>query len=258
MKSQELRVLNFHGDQIVTFEAAGVRYVAMRRIVENLGMSWSTQRVKLQNQNEKFSCVGIDTTGFDGKTYEMLAMPVEKFPLWLASINPGKVAEAVRPRLERYQAESAIALHDYWTKGVAVRGDADGIVTGLDPAVARVIGGIVKGIVHKEIVTILPEMIRASMAQGLAIRHGKTSGQIWRDHRLPRLKGGSLWLGNRLAEMGAAIEGGGMGELGVTTARLFDPDKAAACMHNGLQKSAQQYVEERKGQGALALRLVMS
>ncbi|EPA9860208.1 phage antirepressor N-terminal domain-containing protein [Escherichia coli] len=37
----------FNGQQIITAMAAGVAYVAMKPIVENLGMSWSTQQTKL-------------------------------------------------------------------------------------------------------------------------------------------------------------------------------------------------------------------
>lgn len=40
----------FNGQQIITAMAAGVAYVAMKPIVENLGMSWSTQQTKLMKQ----------------------------------------------------------------------------------------------------------------------------------------------------------------------------------------------------------------
>lgn len=86
----------------------------MRRVVENIGLSWGRQREKLADDS-RFSCALMCTTGSDGKTYEMGAIPVSKLPIWLASISPAKVAEHVRPKLEWYQAESAIALHDYWT-----------------------------------------------------------------------------------------------------------------------------------------------
>jgi hypothetical protein len=164
MENRELRTVPFHGDEIVTFEAEGVRYVAMRRIVENMGLSWGSQHDKLMDQKTKFSCTDIATTGADGKIYEMLAMPVEKLPLWLASINPNKIkSEPTRAKVERYQAESAIALHDYWTKGVAVRGDMDGVVTDIGAEVRRAIGGIVKGIVHKELVSVLPQMVESAI-----------------------------------------------------------------------------------------------
>lgn len=38
----------FNGQQIITAMAAGVAYVAMKPIVENLGMSWGTQQCQRQ------------------------------------------------------------------------------------------------------------------------------------------------------------------------------------------------------------------
>lgn len=159
-----IRTVDFHGDKIATFEHSGGHFVAMRRIVENLGMDWARQSVKLVGHMEKFNCCHMPTVGADGKDRDMLSMPVEKLPLWLATINPNKVAATVRPKLERYQAESAIALHEYWTKGMAVRGDLEGVVTELDPNVARVIGGIVKGVVAKAIAQTVPAMVEAALA----------------------------------------------------------------------------------------------
>jgi hypothetical protein len=59
----------------------------MRRICQNLGMAWQSQNAKLLAQREKFSRNDIVTTGADGKTYEMVAIPVRKLALWLACIR---------------------------------------------------------------------------------------------------------------------------------------------------------------------------
>lgn len=100
---------------------------------------------------------------------------------------------------------------------------------------------------------VLPSMVSAAMAsQTFAVRRGKTAGQIWRDHGFPRVRI-TGWFGNRLAAMGCAIEGGGRGELGLTTARLFDPDKADAWLRNGGRMMVERKIAERKGQGALRL-----
>ena len=58
----------------------------MRHVCEAMGLSWGSQRDKLTN-SEVFSCTDISTTGSDGKQYQMLAMPVEDFPLWLVLIS---------------------------------------------------------------------------------------------------------------------------------------------------------------------------
>jgi hypothetical protein len=66
----ELRVVPFYGDEIVTFESGGKRWVAMRRICENMGLDWTTQNAKLKDQKQKFSRRDMPTTGADGKGVE--------------------------------------------------------------------------------------------------------------------------------------------------------------------------------------------
>lgn len=73
MKKGELRVVEFHGDEIVTFERAGVRYVAMRRICENIGLDWARQSVKLNEIKEKLNCCHMPTVAADGKEREPAA-----------------------------------------------------------------------------------------------------------------------------------------------------------------------------------------
>lgn len=112
--------LPFHGQQIITAMAAGVAYVAMKPVVENLGMSWSTQIRKLLNQKDKYGYAHMNIPS-KGGIQQMLCMPIKKLNGWLFSINPAKVRDDIRDRLIRYQEECFTALHDYWTKGAAVR-----------------------------------------------------------------------------------------------------------------------------------------
>lgn len=89
--------------------------------------------------------------------------------------------------------------------------------------------------------------------QPVIVVHGKTAGEIWNSQGLPRLKNAPTWLGNRLAEMGCQIDTYRKGYLGGRSARLFDPDKAEACLRNGLLHKAKVHASERMGQGKLRL-----
>ncbi|HIB7696401.1 TPA: phage antirepressor N-terminal domain-containing protein [Escherichia coli] len=109
----------FNGQQIITAMAAGVAYVAMKPIVENLGMSWSTQQTKLMKQISKFNCVHMNMVAADGKLRKLLCLPLKKLNGWLFSINPEKVRADIRDKLIQYQEECFTVLHDYWTKGKA-------------------------------------------------------------------------------------------------------------------------------------------
>ncbi|MBC3917317.1 phage antirepressor N-terminal domain-containing protein [Undibacterium sp. CY18W] len=84
----------------------------MRPIVENMGLLWASQYVKL---NEKFNSVVsiIETTSSDGKNYEMTCLPLCKLPAWLYSINPNKVKTELRDKITRYQNECDDVLWDH-------------------------------------------------------------------------------------------------------------------------------------------------
>lgn len=111
----------FLGKEVTLVDNNGVAYVAMREIVEGIGLDWKVQHRKLTSHYQKFSCGHITTTGKDGKKYEMLCMPIKKLNGWLFSINPNKVRADLKERLENYQEECFLALWDYWTEGVARR-----------------------------------------------------------------------------------------------------------------------------------------
>lgn len=113
--------LPFHGQQVITAMVAGVAYVAMKPIVENIGLSWSSQVQKMLKMKDKFNYVDIDMVASDGKKRIMGCIPLKKLNGWLFSINPAKVRDDIRDRLIRYQEECFTALHDYWNKGISVR-----------------------------------------------------------------------------------------------------------------------------------------
>ncbi|MBW9354531.1 phage antirepressor Ant [Citrobacter sp. EC_71] len=107
----------FNGQQIITAVAAGVTYVAMRQIVENIGIDWTGQSVKLRKMKDKFNCRDISMVAADGKLRKLLCLPLKKLNGWLFSINPEKVRADIRDKLIQYQEECFTVLHDYWAKG---------------------------------------------------------------------------------------------------------------------------------------------
>lgn len=149
----------FNGQQIITAMAAGIAYVAMKPVVENLGMSWGTQQQKLMKSLEKFNCIHMNMVAADGKLRKLLCLPLKKLNGWLFSINPEKVRADIRDKLIRYQEECFTVLHDYWTKGAAVKTSPETTVddrTPLRGIVNRIMGKYgmtyqaVYKLVHKE------------------------------------------------------------------------------------------------------------
>ena len=258
VNGSQLITIPFHGDQIVTFEDNGQPHVAMRRIVENLGIDWSRQRRRLEAEAEKFSCGHMSSTGSDGKRYDMLAMPVAKLPLWLATINPNKVRVDLRAKVERYQEECAVALHDYWTKGVALRDDMAGLVTNLDPSVMKAIGGMLKGIVHKALSEVVPALVEAQIGSNqYGVVHGLTAGDVLDLAGVKNrkgLRGLPRRVSDRLrrvhAENGVPVK---IASLGRSTAYVFDATTVRQWLGDGGKAAIELWVTESRGQGRLKL-----
>lgn len=256
----ELVAVAFHGDRLATFMANGEPHVAMRPICEGMGLSWPRQNDKLNGQAQKFSCTHMATTGRDGKSYRMLAMPVRKLNLWLATINPNKVRDAAkRAKIELYQEESAKALFDYWNTGFAVRDDYEGVITDIDPKVMNAIGGMVKGIIQKAITEIVPAMVQQHLAENeIGIVHGVTAYDVTKMAGITDrkgLRGLGRFVSNRLrmvhAQKGVAVKLRDHGSLG--SALVYDKATSKDWLASGGKLEITRYVEQRRGQSVLRL-----
>ena len=116
----EIIPVTFHGDTLALINHDGEPFVPMKPVVENMGLDWTAQFKKL---NEKFGAViaVTATTGGDGKQYEMICLPLRKFPAWLYSIVPSRVKPELRDKVICYQEECDDVLWKYWTQGFAER-----------------------------------------------------------------------------------------------------------------------------------------
>lgn len=127
--------VEFNGDHLTTVRENGIDYVAMKPIVESIGLDWASQTVKLNKDREKYGCCDIAIPS-KGGIQNMLCLPLRKLNGWLFSINPARVKASIRGKLVEYQEECFAALHDYWTKGVAINPRKQSIMEELNQACA--------------------------------------------------------------------------------------------------------------------------
>lgn len=142
----------FQGETLVLVNHGGKPYVAMKPLVERMGLDWASQRTKLasmfggscgDNHHNSVAVEAIkptvegqkaylelETTGGDGKRYKMVCLPLRKLPAWLYSINLNKIAPELRDKVQRYQAECDDVLWKYWTTGYAERPGRKGPTVG--------------------------------------------------------------------------------------------------------------------------------
>lgn len=109
-------ISKINGVDIVTVERDGEIFVPIKPICAALGIESAPQRDKLQN-DEFFNSVStiIVSTGADGKSYDMYALPLKFIYGWLATINPGKVAPEAREAVTRYRRECYDVLYEHFT-----------------------------------------------------------------------------------------------------------------------------------------------
>ncbi|PRD40667.1 hypothetical protein C5748_25725 [Phyllobacterium phragmitis] len=254
-----ITTIPFHGTslQVIAGDTPETTLVAMKPVVEGVGLNWEKQRIKLSSHPVLAPTVRVVPFASDGGLQETVVLPLNRIHFWLATINPKRVPdEETRSRVILFQNEAAdVLFNHFFGRAIGRSHAAEHVtVTDLDAATRRAIGCIVKGIIHKELVEIIPGLVRGTITSGsLLVRSGRTAGTIWREASLPRLKGAAVWFGNRLAEMGCQIENAGRADIGGNAVRLFDPDKASVCLKNGLLMTAKNYAQERQGQRKLTL-----
>ncbi|MFF9210459.1 MULTISPECIES: phage antirepressor N-terminal domain-containing protein [unclassified Streptomyces] len=100
-------------------------HVVLRPAVEALGLSYAAQYRKLKTRS--WGCVAQKAMRLPGdpRTREVDVVPVRTLLMLLATVNENKVAPEVRPTLVAFQNETADAIESYWTKGQAVRPQAE-------------------------------------------------------------------------------------------------------------------------------------
>jgi hypothetical protein len=98
----------------LTFSKAGETvFVAIKPICEALGIDHSGQVSTIKNHPILGSVmVENPTTGSDGKTYNMLSMPLEFVFGWLMGIDARKVSPDASESVVKYQKEAYRALYE--------------------------------------------------------------------------------------------------------------------------------------------------
>ena len=118
----------FHGDTIYCISYQNQPYTAMKPIVENMGLNWPSQSVKLNACKARWGVAIIAIPSSSGEQ-NTLCMPVRKLPAYLASINPNKVRPELREKIIRYQNECDDVLWDYWINKRAAQQPTDGLLS---------------------------------------------------------------------------------------------------------------------------------
>ncbi|OFJ88331.1 hypothetical protein HMPREF2844_09640 [Neisseria sp. HMSC072F04] len=113
----QVQNISFHGQTVPVFTRNQTHYVAMKPIVENIGLDWVSQHKKIQrNEILKSGMVIMTIPATDGKTYETACLPLDYLNGWLFGVDAQRVKPEIRERLLTYQRECFRVLNDHFNR----------------------------------------------------------------------------------------------------------------------------------------------
>lgn len=115
MSNNQIASVNFHGHALTVITSASQQLVAMKPVAEGIGLDWKSQHSRIQRHPVLQSVmVMMTTTGADGKSYQMLCLPLDYLNGWLFGVDANRVREDIRDTLIMYQSECYQALYEHW------------------------------------------------------------------------------------------------------------------------------------------------
>jgi len=112
--------VDFHGQRLTIVDREGEPYVAMRYIVEGMGLDWKAQHAKLTSNNSRFCVVMIRMKPWgDSQVREVTCIPLRKLAGWLFTLQPSRINLFVADKVRRYQDECEGVLQSAWSRYVA-------------------------------------------------------------------------------------------------------------------------------------------
>lgn len=113
----QVQNISFHGQTVPVFTRNQTHYVAMKPIVENIGLDWVSQHKKIQrNEILKSGMVMMTIPASDGKTYETACLPLDYLNGWLFGVDAKRVKPEIRERLLTYQRECFRVLNNHFNQ----------------------------------------------------------------------------------------------------------------------------------------------
>ena len=110
----------FHGDTLLVLEdRLGDRFVALRPIVDALGLDWSAQYRRLLRDSVLAEGATTLATPSAGGDQTAVALSFSLFHGWLFTIDANRVKPEAKDKLLAYQMECYDVLHSYFTEGAA-------------------------------------------------------------------------------------------------------------------------------------------
>ncbi|MBR9765922.1 MAG: phage P22, antirepressor protein [Rhodobacteraceae bacterium] len=119
--------VDFRGDTLFGFQEGENTFVALRPIVEAMGMDWSGQLQRVKRDPILSEGVGIMPTPFGrGGDQEAVCIKLDLLNGWLFTIDTNRIKDdSVRQKVLTYQRECYRVLHDHFAGKHRARVEAE-------------------------------------------------------------------------------------------------------------------------------------
>jgi hypothetical protein len=138
--------VDFHGAQLLALgeDTPETTIVAMKPIVEGIGLDWEGQHKKLLSRPFFSQGISIMEIPSAGDIQRTTGLSLNRLSFWLATIQTNRIADLdIRARIIAYQTKCADVLHAHFFGRALAHPDQMSI----DDRAA--VGGIVKGVTAK-------------------------------------------------------------------------------------------------------------
>lgn len=109
-----IQSITFHNQEIQVLNHDGKPYVAMRSIVENIGLDWASQYRRIKSNEVLHKGIVMMTTPSKGGIQEILCLPLGYLNGWLFGIEINRVKPEIREVLKLYQLECFDVLYRHF------------------------------------------------------------------------------------------------------------------------------------------------
>lgn len=109
--------VNFRGDDLYGFKQDDGTFLALKPMVEAMGLDWSAQYRRVQRDPILAEGIAIMATPFGrGGDQDALCIKLELVNGWLFTIDSSRIKdEAVKQKVQTYQRECYQVLHDHFS-----------------------------------------------------------------------------------------------------------------------------------------------
>lgn len=168
-----VKAITFRGVEIDTVMHDGEPHVALKPIVEGMGLDWNGQYQRAMRDSVLSTCMCVTHMQVGGQRRDVALLPLKILNGFLFGIDDSRVRSELRDGVIAYKRECYDALAKYWLHGSAVRVDPVPAQTAQIYSMSRedkdALGSIVKGIVIKQVTTPIEARFDDFRAEVLAL-----------------------------------------------------------------------------------------